>query len=205
MQDTKSTETELAPSIATRRPQRVFELPYEDQKGSWIGNHWVPPNGWRYFSAKELRTVYQDKSIMWVGDSLARRAATTMYGILKEAANASDVNVPVAAIDASDVIDVNKMTITELCTKWMGSTHQPRWCRTMPGGAGDYVYVKKGRFRELGSFFEDELSGKSNITDGFDTIIIALGNWDNLSPKTERSHILSDVTAAIDLLRKTTV
>lgn len=98
--------------------------------GSWIGNHWVPPNGWRCFSAKELRTFYKDKSIMWAGESLARRAAATMYGILEEAAaNSSDVDVPVAAIDASDVIDVDKLTITEPCTQWGGSAHQPRWCR----------------------------------------------------------------------------
>jgi hypothetical protein len=201
-EDTGDMGTEIVPSIAARQPQRVFELPYEEQKGSWIGNHWVPPNGWRYFSANELRTVYKDKSIMWVGDSLARRAAATMYGILKEAANSSNVNVPVAAIDASDVIDVNKSNITEPCTKWRGSTHQPRWCRTMPGGVGDYVYVKKGRFRDLGSFLADEVSGKSNVTDNFDTIIIALGNWDSLSPKRERSNILSNVTAAIDVLGK---
>jgi hypothetical protein len=65
--DNKDMETEVVPSIATRRPQRVFELPYEEQTGSWIGNHWLPPNGWRYFSADELRTVYKDKSIFLVG------------------------------------------------------------------------------------------------------------------------------------------
>jgi hypothetical protein len=72
----------------------------------------------------------------------------------------------------------------------------------MPGGAGDYVYVMKKRFGGLRSFLAAEVSGKLNITEHFDTIIIALGNWDNLSPKTERSNIFSDVTAAIDELGK---
>jgi hypothetical protein len=175
-------DTELTPLIATRHPQRVFELPYEEQKGSWIGNHWLPPSGWRYFSNHELRTVYKDKSVMWVGDSLARRGALTMYGILKEA----ELNVPVAAIDASNIIDVNKSGLKgtwEPCTKWTGSTHQPSVCRTMPGGVGDYVYIVKHMFRELGSFFADEVSGRSNITENFDTIIIGVGNWDNKKPK----------------------
>jgi hypothetical protein len=35
------------------------------------------------------------KSVMWVGDSLARRAAATMYGIFEEAAKNSNVNVNV--------------------------------------------------------------------------------------------------------------
>jgi hypothetical protein len=47
-----------------------------------------------------------------------------------------------------------------------------------------------------------EVSGKLNITEHLDTTIIALGNWDNLSPKTERGNIHSDVTAAIDSLGK---
>jgi hypothetical protein len=201
--DNEDMETELVPLIATRRPQRVFELPYEEQKGAWIGNHWLPPNGWRYFSAEELRTVYKDKSIMWVGDSLARRAALTMYGILNEtAANSSDMNIPAAAIDAFSVIDVNKYRITEPCTKWIGRTHQPRWCRIMPGGVGDYAYVQKVWFSDVRSFFQDELSGKSSITKNFDTIIIAMGNWDSVSPKEERSNILSNMTAAIDALGK---
>jgi hypothetical protein len=198
-------ETELIHSISTRRPQRVFELPYEEQKGSWIGNHWVPPNGWRYFSTEELRTVYKDKSVMWIGDSLARRASATMYGILNEA---NDVNVPVAAIDAKAVIQVNKVSITQPCRKWPGScergkrhdcTHQPRWCPPKPGGVGDYVYVKKEKFSDIIAFLSDELSGKYNITGTFDTVIIALGNHDTRGPLPET---LSLVTTVIDMLGK---
>jgi hypothetical protein len=181
-------------------------MPYEEQKGSWTGNHWVPPNGWRYFSNRELLTVYKDKSIMWVGDSLARRASATMYGILNEAAKAANssnanVNVPVDAIDNGKLINVNKGRISEPCKKWIGSKHQPRWCRAMPGGgAGDYVYSMKNTFAELETFVADEVSGKSNITENFDTIIIGMGVWDY--EKTERNMTLSSVTAAIDVLGK---
>jgi hypothetical protein len=165
--DNEDMETEIVPSSATRRPQRVFELPYEEQTGSWIGNHWLPPNGWRYFSVEELRTV---------GDSLARRAALTMYGTLNEtAANSSDMNIPAAAI----VIDVNKRQKTESCAKW----NQPDWCRIMPGGGGDYAYVKAGLFSDVRSFLVDELSSRSSITDNFNTIIVAMGNWDRCHPK----------------------
>jgi hypothetical protein len=121
--DTHATDgigTQVVPPIATIRPRRVFELPYEEQKGSWTGNHWVPPHGWWYFSNQELLIVYKDKSIMWVGDSLARRAAATMNGILKEAANSSNVseNVRVDAIDAPKVVNANRQGISEPCTKW---------------------------------------------------------------------------------------
>jgi hypothetical protein len=212
--DIIETEARLGPySIATRRPQRVLELPYEEQMGSWTGNHWVPPNGWHYFSNQELLTVYKDKSIMWVGDSLARRAAVTMYGILNETANAKanasnanvNVNVPVDAIDNGKLLNVNRGTkasdITDPCQKWIGCQHQPRWCRAMPGGGtGDYVYAMKNGFTELIAFVADEVSGKSNITENFDTIIIGMGNW-NIG-KQEVNTTLSSVTAAIDVLGK---
>jgi hypothetical protein len=216
VEDTEE-DIEVVPSIATRRPQQVYELPYEEQKqqvyqlpyeeqkGSWIGNHWVPPNGWRYFSAEELRTVYKDKSIMWVGDSLARRAGATMYAILNDA---SDVNVPVAPIDASSAINVNKHGMSDPCRKWTASCergkqfdckHQPRWCRTMPGGVGDYAYLKKYLFSDVIAFFSDELSGKYNITEDFDTIIIAMGNHDK---GRSRNSTLSKMTKAINILGK---
>jgi hypothetical protein len=126
-------------------------MPYEEQKGSWTGNHWVPPNGWRYFSNQELLTVYRDKSIMWVGDSLARRAAATMYGILKEAANSSNVNVPsVAAIDASSVLDV-VLTKGEY-RSLVQILEQVLTCQD-GGGAGDYVNVMKKGLGDLDPFW----------------------------------------------------
>jgi hypothetical protein len=72
----------------------------------------------------------------------------------------------------------------------------------MPGGVGHYSYVVKDTFSDFRSFLVDELSSKSNITENFDTIIIAMGNWDIMSPKEERSNILSNMTAVIDALGK---
>jgi hypothetical protein len=201
--------------VESRRPQRLLELPYAEQKGSWIGNQWVPPDGWRYFSAKEMQTFYKDKSVMFIGDSLARRAAATMYGILKEAANAgnsSDADVPGAAIDAYKVINVNKDKITETCnsSKWKVGKHQPRWCRIMPGGVGDYVYILNTHFKDLERFIISEVSGKSNITESIDTIVVAMGNWDSLTPMQKpqppkhirREKTLSRLNKAIAMLGK---
>jgi hypothetical protein len=140
---------------------------------------------------------------MWVGDSLGRRAAGTLYGILQEAAKANNhtnvtVNAQVDAIEKN--INLNKGKITEHCQKWLRTKHKPRWCRTTPGGDGDYVYVLKNLYWELLSFLEDEVSGRSKNTENFDTIIIAMGNWDRKEPM--RNESLSNVTAAIDVLAK---
>jgi hypothetical protein len=203
---TENTEEdiELVSLIATRRPQRVYELPYEEQKGSWIGNHWLPPKGWRYFSAGELKTVYKDKRIMWVGGSLARRAALTMYGVLNETtAYSSDMNVPAAAIDGSGVLDVNKRKKTEFVQNGSMGIGTNQKVGVAPCLVRWRLRIRcQKKFSALKSFLVDELSGKSNITEKFDTIIIAIGNWDSVSPKEERSNILSDMTASIDALGK---
>jgi hypothetical protein len=191
----------VSASPARRRPQRLLELPYAEQKGSWIGNQWVPPDGWKYFPAKDMGTFYKDKSVMFIGDSLARRTAATMYGILKEAGNSSDANVPVAAINADNVLNVNKQGIMEPCSKWRGSKYQPSWCRTMPGGVGDYVYVLNTHFSSLRSFIKDEVSGESNITENIDTIIIAMGNWDSTKPH-RLPRILAELKEAVNWLGK---
>jgi hypothetical protein len=52
------------------------------QLGSWIANSWIPPNGWRKYSANELYWIWSEKSIFWVGDSTSRRTALSMYRIL---------------------------------------------------------------------------------------------------------------------------
>jgi hypothetical protein len=52
------------------------------QVGTWIGNTWIPPPGWRIFSVEELQDIYKNKSILWIGDSTARRASLTLYAVL---------------------------------------------------------------------------------------------------------------------------
>jgi hypothetical protein len=51
--------------------------------GTWIGNTWIPPPGWRMFTVAELQDMYKNKSILWIGDSTARRSSLTMYAVLR--------------------------------------------------------------------------------------------------------------------------
>jgi hypothetical protein len=158
----------------------------KEQRGSWIGNNWVPPHGWGYYSATELKDFYRGTSVLWIGDSTARRAATTMYGILNNtnssSSNSSQHDVSVDEIDHPSVIDVNKgSVITEPCnSRWINDLHHPDFCRDMPGGGGgSFIYVPKLCLKDLELFVSDELSGKSNITADIDiTIIISLGIWE---------------------------
>jgi hypothetical protein len=183
-------EIETKPTVpvkksgSTREAFQRVELTREEQRGSWIGNNWVPPAGWKYYSASELRNFYRDTSILWIGDSTARRAATTMYGILN-ATNSSSSHVSVDEINHWSVIDVNKRAIPEPCNRWTDHTHHPGLCCVMPGGSGrggSFILNYARCITELEVFVHDELSGKSNITADVDIIIISLGIWEAVRP-----------------------
>jgi hypothetical protein len=190
VKETKTKRT-VQQSVSTREAFPCDELTREEQRGSWIGNNWVPPPGWRFYSASELRNFYRDTSILWVGDSTARRAATTMYGILNGLSN----HVSVDAIDHPSVINVNKKSKTEeLCDRWTNHTHHPSLCRVMPGGSdrgGSFILKDEPCLAGLELFVSDELSGNSNITADVDIIIISLGIWEAIRPSDcrEKSEI----------------
>ena len=117
-------QTPPLPTETTRPP------PLRNQTGTWIGNNWVPPRDWHLFSAKEMLELYHDKSVLWVGDSTTRRAALTLYGILQAPSDA----IPVSQIDGGNIIDVNKLTVTEPCLRYGNHTEvfPVTHCRNMP-------------------------------------------------------------------------
>jgi hypothetical protein len=189
-EETKPTKFPVAPfeevvqqSGSTREVVHRVAKTREQQRGSWIGNNWVPPSGWRYYSATELRDFYRGTSVLWIGDSTARRAATSMYGILNTT-NSSSSHVSLAAIDHSSVIDVNKGKLTEPCDRWTNHTHHPSLCRAMPGGGrgGSFILQEARCLKDLERFVSDELSGKSNITADVDIVIISFGIWEGIRP-----------------------
>jgi hypothetical protein len=75
-----------------------------NKTGSWIGNSWIPPPGWRLFSAKKMLDLYKDKTVLFMGDSMARRLAVTLYETLNLIANSIDsqeepVDVPYTMLE----------------------------------------------------------------------------------------------------------
>ena len=101
--------------------------PRRNQTGSFIGSTWIPPPGWKLFSARAMHDLYQDDAggMVWVGGSTARRAALTLYGILNSTA-ASSPHVPTNNVDGPNIIDVNKARnpIQEPCERYSQPDHR---------------------------------------------------------------------------------
>lgn len=113
-----STERTKWYSNKSRSPadqQATFEalprepLPPVHINSTWIGNQWIPPPGYRLYSTREMQSYFQQQSILWVGDSTARRNYGTMFGILNATDNPNDVAIH--DLDHESVLDMNKMSV----------------------------------------------------------------------------------------------
>jgi hypothetical protein len=53
--------------------------------GTWMGNTWVPPTPWwRLYSVEDMQDVYRDRTVLWIGDSTARRTGMVHFSILNQ-------------------------------------------------------------------------------------------------------------------------
>jgi hypothetical protein len=98
------------------------------QRGSWIGNTWVPPSpAWKLFDPMELLRMYSGKSILFIGDSTSRRAGQTLFALLEEASQKLEtsgfnqsktawnaLNIDYSTLNDAETLDYNKKE-TEGC------------------------------------------------------------------------------------------
>ena len=72
---------------------------------SWVGNQWIPPPGVPTYSPSDLLHYFQNRNVLFIGDSTARRAWATAYAMM----NATDLTyVRTKEVDHADVIDYHK-------------------------------------------------------------------------------------------------
>ena len=101
---------------------------------TWIGNHWIPPPGVPTFSADQMLEYYQNRNVLFIGDSTGRRAYTTLFAIM----NSTDrTDVDVTSIDAHGVINIGKREKTHVprCTledRQMEMRNSSAICRNLP-------------------------------------------------------------------------
>ncbi|GAX14364.1 hypothetical protein FisN_11Hh179 [Fistulifera solaris] len=155
--------------------------------GTWIGNTWVPPTGWKYHTPNELRQFYSGKRILWVGDSTGRRTAMNLYALLdwKNSSFLAD------ELSSPNLIDAAKKGPHE-CNKWIEANFRPNNCRTVNFTSeeeGEHIYVKAVCHTDVERFLQTELEGRANITADIDVIIVAIGIWDVIRPQACRKGL----------------
>jgi hypothetical protein len=179
VEKTETKETPVQKIASTGDTFQRVHMTREEQRGSWIGDVWIPPPGWRIYSASELRSFYRDKNIMWIGDSMARRAATLLYGIL-DTTKSNSSHVSIGAIDGKHISDPDEKS----CKGW-GNPNAKSLCRVMPGGSprgGNFLLRGAICLGELEKILSKEVSGKSKTTADVDIVVISLGIWEAVRP-----------------------
>mmetsp|Transcript_12655 Transcript_12655/g.19031 ORF Transcript_12655/g.19031 Transcript_12655/m.19031 type:complete len:413 (-) Transcript_12655:441-1679(-) len=110
---------------------------------SWIGNYWIPPPGYKLYSARQMLHIVQalpnidNRGILFIGDSTSRRTYGALWGILKEAAkeeesssNADSVHyIPPQHFDSVEIVGT-KIDRT-LCEARSSSDERLSICRTL--------------------------------------------------------------------------
>lgn len=174
-----------------------------DQLGTWVANLWIPPHPWRTYSIPELQDFYRSRSIVWLGDSTARRAALTMYEILNKS---KGQHIPQSILNAARTIDVNKGSVTEPCsirafnhTSFRFGTDLYRICRRIEHTNATLLYQRFPCFGDLNAVLDAELQGESTYIGFSDLLVVALGAWDVLG----RCRQVSNQQSFAQLVNKT--
>lgn len=194
---------ETTESVSNNRSSTSLSIPatscvrYSNTTGTWNGTEWVPPTGWRIYESNELRTVYRDQTILWMGDSTAARAAILHYGILSKRED-----LLLDTVYPKKTMDVLQQSSSAACTKrWGPSSMQlqlhgnrifdpgvrrPLCLPMMPNGSSsphEFLYMPIECYFMLEGFLRDEIAGRSNVTLDVDVLILGTGIWEVVRTK----------------------
>jgi hypothetical protein len=162
------------------RSKRPIVLTRREQRGSWIGNTWIPPKGWKYYSEDELIEFYRDRSLLWVGDSTGWGASLTLFETLRGNTGHKSLQSPAV------VVPTKKLSVKYPCKAfgYRREKHPESFCPAMPNGKPDrhFLFSRLNTLTELERFLLDELSGGSNMTKSVDLIVVSLGIWEFMRP-----------------------
>lgn len=182
-----------------------YTVPLRNMTGTWIGNTWIPPPPWRYFSAEDMRTLLGGRRILWIGDSTSRRAAMNMFAVLN---NTGDPHIGIQKMEKD--INVNKRVKSDDCETWKAYTaNQTGYpnidvCRPLYPQGGEIALLDAACIQGLRNFLLAETKRDLGLLRHYDVIIISLGIWHDVRPRDCRlidGETISAVTnEAIEIL-----
>lgn len=149
-------------------------LPPIHINSSWIGNQWIPPPGYKLYSGSEIQDFFSKQSVLFMGDSTARRTFGTFYGILNATTNPKDIQVK--AINHPSVIDINKKVRTERCRR----NKKIGLCRRNPQNVNRTVDLlwEPVCLSGMAPLIENESSAFWTEMKLYNVVVISTGPWE---------------------------
>lgn len=142
--------------------------------GSWQANMWIPPEGWNYVSVLKMQHLYANKTVLWLGDSLSRRAALTWHSLLT---TPDPHDASLWSLDRPGIIDVTKDESDFECTLHLSAKHRPKICRV--NSTYPFLQIRKNCWVHTLQFLHHEWK-HPEIMSSYDLglIVVAVGSWD---------------------------
>jgi hypothetical protein len=159
------------------------------QIGTWVGNWWFPPPEWKLFTPQEMLNIYSNLTMLWIGDSTARRTSMNLYKILDKASHFTipgehenvTTRLDITMEEMEQEIDLNKgINITEPC-----NISDAFWiCRDMPHSNGQHDFLLAPAFclGEVQAFLDQQIEYAMNATSNVHVIVISMGVWESVRP-----------------------
>jgi hypothetical protein len=141
--------------------------------GSWQANTWIPPDGWEYVSLTRMQQLYTNKTIVWLGDSLSRRAALTWHSLLT---TSDPQDASLFSLYNSAIIDVTKAEHEYECPLYTKAKHRPKICRL--NSTYPFLQVRENCWTHVLQFLHDENKKPVIMSHEPDLIVVAVGTWD---------------------------
>ncbi|KAG7355186.1 hypothetical protein IV203_004542 [Nitzschia inconspicua] len=149
---------------------------------SWVGNQWQPPSGVPLYTIQEMRHIFTQGNVLWIGDSTARQDYVTLYNMITSSSSTHDddhyySNLTVAQLNEG--INVNKGgKITEICDR-----RYPLdllLCRdignaTVNNKIVHYDYTEQICFRDVFNYIN---TNWRQLVAKYSTILVSVGIWD---------------------------
>ncbi len=88
-----------------KKPDADALLVSNSSEYTWMGNHFVPPEGVPTFRPPEYLSYFSKRNTLFIGDSTGRRAYGTLFGIITSRNHA---DIKTSELDSKDAIDFNK-------------------------------------------------------------------------------------------------
>lgn len=172
---------------------------------TWVGDQWVPPPGVPMYSPTDLLKYFQNRNVLFIGDSTSRRVWATAYAMM----NATDrTNIPIRDLDIHAVVDFHKRTespdrqcLLDDRAARKETLKRPKLifnqyeCRDLPRleGDNDHSVQKKGKFdftfytcySQVGYLVRDDDDNDifPKLKPDYDLIIVGLGIWEIIHPE----------------------
>jgi hypothetical protein len=191
-------------SLSHNTTTRTTTTTTSAQSYSWIGNHWRPPAGVPLYSPRDMRDIFSQENILWIGDSTGRQDYVTLYNMLVPPAfnNSKDHNIhDIAVSTLNHGINVNKQgKVTEPCQKQQRKTLKLLLCRKTGNDKGyNYDYTEKICLNEVLNLVT---TNQNVLTNSYSTIIISVGIWDVVRMEYCGRQNVTYVVDVLDVLEK---